>query len=82
MSIGQTVERFIIEELILDNRPQKIEHDSPLFVQGILDSLSLLRLILYLEQQFGVTVEDGEVIPENFESINRIAEFLNRKMKK
>ena len=82
MSCEQIIERYIIEELTLGNQVKKIEFDESLFSKGILDSLSLLKLILFIESQFGLIVEDGDVVPENFESVHRICDFIVRKKNK
>lgn len=52
-----------------------------LLCSGILDSLTLLRLVVMIEERFGVAVEDGELIPDNFETINRIKAFLESKQR-
>jgi acyl carrier protein len=60
------------------SRPD-LDPDESLISSGVLDSLALLRLIAFLEEQMGVTVEDSEVIPENFETVNEIKGFIERK---
>jgi acyl carrier protein len=50
-----------------------------LISRGVLDSLALLRLIAFIEEQFGVTVNDDEVIPDNFETVNEIKSFIDKK---
>jgi acyl carrier protein len=44
--------------------------DSSLIEAGVIDSLQLVRVVSYLEDTFGVTVADEEIVPKNFESIN------------
>jgi acyl carrier protein len=46
---------------------------------GVLDSLGLLRLISYLEDQVGVTIDDEELVISNFETLNKISELVERK---
>jgi hypothetical protein len=43
---------------------------------GILDSLSLLRVVVFLEERFGTTVGEGNLLPENFASVNTICAYL------
>ena len=78
MSIEVVVERFIIEELLLGSDEVKLEPRQPLYTSGVLDSLALLRLIMFLEERYGVTIEDGQVVPENFDSLERIRGFVER----
>lgn len=80
MSISQAIERFIVDEVMLAVRGTRVDPDQSLFESGILDSLALLRLILFIEEQYGVVVEDGEVLPENFQTINHTEAFVRRKL--
>lgn len=79
MNTEVVIERFIIDKLMSQGSQPKIDPDESLFTIGVLDSLAFLQLIVLIEEQFGVTIEDGEVIPDNFETINRIKAFLEKK---
>jgi acyl carrier protein len=46
---------------------------------GVVDSTGVLEIMGFLESTFGVTVEDDEIVPENLDSIERIAAFVERK---
>lgn len=48
---------------------------------GVVDSTGVLEIMGFLETSFGVTVEDDEIVPENLDSIERIAAFVERKRK-
>ena len=53
--------------------------DASLLDQGIVDSTGVLEVVSFLESDFGITVEDAEVLPENLDSIAKIAAFVDRK---
>jgi acyl carrier protein len=59
--------------------PSSLEDGTSLLDQGIIDSTGVLEVIMFIESTFGVTVEDGEMLPENLDSIERIAAFVARK---
>jgi acyl carrier protein len=80
MSIAQTIERFIVDEIMFGNSNIRIDPEQSLIESGILDSLALLRLIGFIEEQFGVVVEDGEVVPDNFQSLSRTEAFVQQKL--
>jgi acyl carrier protein len=48
--------------------------------ERIVDSLGVIELVGFVEQQFGVAVDDQELTPENFDSVQRIADYLSRKL--
>ena len=59
--------------------PQALADTDSLLDAGIIDSTGVLDLIGFIEQQFGVTVADEELVPENLDSISRLAAFVERK---
>lgn len=79
MEINETIERFIVEELLVGGDETQLDHDKSLISSGILDSLALLQLVEFLNDRFGAEVEDEELLPENFQTINRITEFVKEK---
>ena len=56
-----------------------IGDDDSLLMAGIIDSLKMMDLIAYLEKEFGVSIDDDELMPENFDSIDAITEFITDK---
>lgn len=80
MDIESTVERFIVDELIVGDKGTKLDPEQSLITSGVIDSLALLRLITFIEEKFGVTVEDEDVVPENFETIKIIREYVEARM--
>ena len=54
--------------------------DSDSFIgMGLLDSTSVLELVMFVETTWGIEVEDGELVPENMDSIDSLAAFIRRK---
>ena len=53
--------------------------EASLLTLGIIDSTGVLEVIGFIEEQFGVTVDDHEMVPENLDSITQIAAFVDRK---
>ena len=53
--------------------------DDSLLDSGLLDSIGIFELTTFLESTFGITVEDEAIIPEHFETVALIANFVNRK---
>ncbi len=67
---------YISREFVQDPALLPLADDTSLLDSGILDSLSLLRLVVFLEERFGVTMGDADLLPENFGSVNAICAFL------
>ena len=57
----------------------KIKDESLIFKEGFFDSMGFIMLITFLEEEFGIKTVDSDLIEENFESVNAISEFIQRK---
>ncbi|RPI82452.1 MAG: acyl carrier protein [Chloroflexi bacterium] len=80
MDIDNIIERYIVDEIMMKGKDTKIEPDQSLLSSGVIDSLSILRLIAFIEDRFGITVDDDEVVPENFDTKNMIKSLILSKM--
>lgn len=78
IDIKGRVKDYIIESTLSDTK--NIEDDTLIFETGLLDSMGLLFLIEFLKEEFDVEVIDEELLPSNFESINRIIDFIETKL--
>ena len=76
--INQQIRKFIMEKFPLA-RKQQVKDSDPLLESGVLDSLGVLDLVTFVEQEFSIHVADDELIPENFQTIDRIASFVESK---
>ena len=80
MNIQALLQDYIVNELSAANSPPELDPDVSLISSGILDSMAVFQLVAFIEEQFNVIVDDSEVSPDNFESINSIKIFLEKKM--
>lgn len=76
--IQNRIEQHLLEHFFPNKQRTSISHDESLLSLGILDSFAFLELIGFLEQEFGITIDDAEVTPENFESLNSLAALITR----
>ena len=79
MSVSQALERFIIQDIMVGGKDVSLSPDESLIESGIVDSLRILRLVAFIEENFSVVVDDTEVVPENFETINAMSSLVQRK---
>jgi acyl carrier protein len=73
------VESYINKSVHADK--EIIRHDSLIFKDGYFDSMGFIMLIAFIEEEFGIKTSDSDLIEENFESINAITSFIDRKTK-
>lgn len=67
---------YISRELVQDPALLPLANETSLMESGILDSLTLLRLVVFLEKRFGITMGDADLLPENFASVNTICAYV------
>ena len=77
MNIEERVRVFVAQNFYVD--PGAIGSETSLIGAGFVDSTGMLELIAFLESEYGIRVEDREMIPENLETLARIAAFVERK---
>lgn len=77
MSIESELIDYIRTEIAYD-RPTDLSPDDPL-LDGTLDSTDVLRLVVHVEERYGVRFADDELVPENFGTVAMLAEHLRRK---
>jgi acyl carrier protein len=84
MSLDRTSIKQQIREFIAEYGNKKavtgIADDESLLTRKVVDSLGVFRLIAFLEEAFSLTIEDTDIVPENFETINLIDAFVARKV--
>jgi acyl carrier protein len=76
--LNTQIRKFILDKFPLA-RKQGIQDSDPLLESGVLDSLGVLDLVNFVEQEYSVHVADDELTPENFQTIDRIAAFVESK---
>ena len=78
-SIADDLRDFILTRYLPGESPTNLRNDMPLRTSGILDSLGTLAIISFIEQQYGIEVEAHETGVENFDRIDDIVAFIDRK---
>ena len=78
VEIKNKIREYILESTFED--VQNLTDDTLIFEQGVLDSMGLLFLIEFLQEEYGISTNDDELVVENFQSINNIHAFVTSKM--
>ena len=77
--IQSTVKTYILNEFLPDANPDELDAATPLIGGGILDSLATVRMVMFLEQRFGIEVQAHEVNVENLDTLDCIARLVKLK---
>lgn len=79
MSVESRIRDYILENYLFTNDHAMLNSNDSFLQKNILDSTGMLEVIYFLEDEFGIKVQDDEMVPENLDSVNRIVAFLGRK---
>jgi acyl carrier protein len=77
--IGSAVKQFILDEFLPGENPGQLTEITPLITGGILDSLATMKLITFLEDRYGITMDAHEVDPEHLDTIALIEQLVRSK---
>ena len=73
------VREFVVENFLFGDG-ESLKDDTSFMEAGIIDSTGVLELIMFLEETYGVKIEDSELVPENFDNLQNVAHYLEKKL--
>jgi len=79
MDNSDKVREFVVENFLFGDG-EVLKYDTSFMEEGIIDSTGILELVFFLEETFGFSVEDDELVPGNMDSLQNIASFIDRKL--
>jgi len=84
MSVKAQIRQFIAENFLFNPLSKggdgfDLSDDASFLDEGVVDSTGTLELVMFVEDTFGIEVVDHEIEPENFDSVNKLADYIARK---
>jgi acyl carrier protein len=79
MDLISQIRDYIIENFLFGDASPLTDDQMSLLDNGIIDSTGVMELVAFLEDDFGLTISDEELIPENLDSVANLAAFVQRK---
>jgi acyl carrier protein len=80
--IEQEIRQFIIDNFLFGELDAKLSNDDSFIDTGIIDSTGVLELVAFLEDKYEIEIQDNELVPNNLDSVNRLLQFISRKVRK
>jgi acyl carrier protein len=78
ISNKETIRKFIVKEIAKKEEHMHVSDQENIVETGLIDSLGIMQLVLYLEKEFLIKVKDEDIIPEHFESIDAISAYIGK----
>lgn len=79
MDIKQTIRHYILENFLFTDDESALTDGDSFLAGGIIDSTGVLEIMYFIEETFGMSVNDDEMLPENLDSIDNLVAFVTRK---
>jgi len=78
-AIESTIREFLTREVFYDKDLKNLGAEESLLGRGLLDSLSILKIVTFCEESFGIAIPDTEVLPDHFDSIRAIGKLVEKR---
>lgn len=77
--IQTTIKTFILKEYLPGEDPAALTETTALMTTGILDSIAVLKVVTFLENEFGITIQPHEAVVDNLNTISDITQLVMAK---
>ena len=78
MDETQKIKEFVVSEFMPDVPPEELDPNFDLLAGGVVDSLGLLKVVAWLESEYDIGVDESELGPESFRTVNAIREYIEQ----
>jgi len=79
MAIENQIKDYIAKNLLFSDNGFPYPDEASFLDEGIVDSVGVMELVAFVEEEFGIKVDDLEVTPDNFDSVSKLASYVHRK---
>ena len=79
MEITEQIRTYILQNILLGSAEKTLADDDSFLEKGLIDSTGILELVSFVEDEFGIEVGDEELIPDNFDSVGKLAVYVQSK---
>ena len=79
MSVEQKIRDYILDNYLFTDDQSALSNEDSFLDKGIIDSTGIMEVIFFLEEDFGIQVEDDEMIPENLDSVKNLVAYIGKK---
>jgi acyl carrier protein len=79
MQSKSEIRNFIVENFLY-GQDNGLGDDDSFLQKGLMDSTGILELLSFIEEKYGISIDDEELIPDNFDSLNKLSAFITKKM--
>ncbi len=77
--VEEKISRYIADNILFSKNGYPHSLDASFLENGIIDSMNVLELVMFVEENYGLKVADEDIVPDNFDSVALLAQYIRRK---
>jgi acyl carrier protein len=81
VDVSLKIRSFILENILIGSDNSAFDDDDSFLEKGLIDSTGILELVSFLEDEFEIEVKDVELVPDNFDSLSKLSNYVESKTK-
>lgn len=79
MNVKEQIRTYIAENFLFSSNGFTLDDDESFLEAGVVDSLGVVELVSFVEENFNVQVPDDDIVPDNFDSVDNLAAYIARR---
>jgi len=79
IDIEREIRSFLVDNFLFGRTEEWRDHVS--LLGNVIDSTGAIELVTFLQDRFAITVDDNEVVPENFDTLENVVAYVERKLR-
>jgi acyl carrier protein len=79
MDVKDQIKKYIAENFLFSSNGFTLDDDESFLEAGVVDSLGVVELVSFVEENFHVQVPDDDIVPDNFDSVDNLAAYISRR---
>lgn len=79
-TVKAKLKAFILQNFLYTSDTGVVDDDASFMESGIVDSTGVLEIVNFLEEEFGIKIEDDELVPTNFDTVNSLDKYVSSKL--
>lgn len=80
LEIRDAIRNFVIDNFLMGDASAMLADHESFMQNGVIDSTGVLEVVMFLESNYGIRIEDRELLPENIDSVDNQMKFIRRKL--
>ena len=79
LTVEEKIRKYISESFLFSDNGYPYADEVSFLENGVVDSMNVMELVVFVEENFGIKVDDAEIVPMNFDSVSNLARFVREK---